>query len=500
MPNITNIPAPRVSLIDDRTGLMSREWYRFFLNLFTITGSGTTNISVTDLEVQLQQPDLSGAIAVAAQNTELAIPVVDVTGEVDALRSEVALAPVATRYDDAIRALQSTVETTPAPSQDSAIQSIQASLDATLSAPALGTMAAQNYDNLPYLGFNPAPTPAAPVGTPGVLYWNGGYTLNLGMTATVTQPIGEAQYFYIKASSSISIGQLVMFSGVVGASGLITGAPSTGVTDGQYLIGVAAENIALNGFGLVQKFGLVRGFDTSGTPYGEVWADGDILYYNPTTAGGLTKTIPNAPNVRATIAVVIHAGTGGSGSAFVRVSTGSELGITDSNVQWTSLTDQDLIQYDGTAGYWKNVTGKAPGFSAYPSASQTAANTTFVKLAFNTTEFNVNSNYDAATNYRFTPSVSGYYAVNLEVCLGGYSVASGGTFIAIYKNGSAFRYVDVKPNTTTSQTLSGSDLMYLNGTTDYIEAYLYQNSGASQTVAINTNQYNKFQAILVKHA
>ena len=37
--NITQIPAPRVELIDPRTGLMSREWFRFFNNLYTIVGA-----------------------------------------------------------------------------------------------------------------------------------------------------------------------------------------------------------------------------------------------------------------------------------------------------------------------------------------------------------------------------------------------------------------------------------------------------------------------------
>jgi hypothetical protein len=38
--NITQITAPRVDLIDSKTGLMSREWYRFFYNLYTVTGGG----------------------------------------------------------------------------------------------------------------------------------------------------------------------------------------------------------------------------------------------------------------------------------------------------------------------------------------------------------------------------------------------------------------------------------------------------------------------------
>jgi hypothetical protein len=63
-PNITNIPAPRVPLIDERTGLMSREWYRFFLNLFTLTGSGSDTTTLQD--VQLGPPGADEAAFQAA--------------------------------------------------------------------------------------------------------------------------------------------------------------------------------------------------------------------------------------------------------------------------------------------------------------------------------------------------------------------------------------------------------------------------------------------------
>ena len=45
MPNITKIPAPRVPLIDERTGLISREWFRFFNNIYTISGGATQGIA-----------------------------------------------------------------------------------------------------------------------------------------------------------------------------------------------------------------------------------------------------------------------------------------------------------------------------------------------------------------------------------------------------------------------------------------------------------------------
>lgn len=49
--NITNIPAPRVAFIDPRTGLMAREWYRFLVNIFMLTGGGQSDISISDLAV-----------------------------------------------------------------------------------------------------------------------------------------------------------------------------------------------------------------------------------------------------------------------------------------------------------------------------------------------------------------------------------------------------------------------------------------------------------------
>lgn len=284
--NPTALTPPRVDFIDPRTGAISREWYRFFLSLLTAT---QTNQQETELS-----PNVNSIAA-------------SIEDKFDVITEGLEIQPRAE----------------------------------------LGTLSALQQDDVPWLKFhnNPIPTP---VGI-GSVYWDGGTTLNLQMTNTVTQKIGEDQYFYIKASGAITKGQLVMFTGAVGASGVVTGAPSTGITDGQYLIGVAAENIALNGFGLVQDFGALRNVDTS------AYADGDILYYDPTVPGGLTNVQPTAPNVKATIAVVTKGGSAGGGSIFIRMSTGSVLGGTDSNVQFGTLADADMIQYNATAGYWENV-------------------------------------------------------------------------------------------------------------------------------------------------
>jgi len=80
-PNVilTNITPPRVPLTDSRTGLISREWYRFFFNLFQLTGSGSNYTSLTDLQVgpPVQEIDLTtvdpvpaGFAAYAAGSTQ----------------------------------------------------------------------------------------------------------------------------------------------------------------------------------------------------------------------------------------------------------------------------------------------------------------------------------------------------------------------------------------------------------------------------------------------
>lgn len=48
---LTNITPPRVPIIDERTGLISREWYRFFVNMFNLTGGGQNTTSLTDIQV-----------------------------------------------------------------------------------------------------------------------------------------------------------------------------------------------------------------------------------------------------------------------------------------------------------------------------------------------------------------------------------------------------------------------------------------------------------------
>lgn len=221
--------------------------------------------------------------------------------------------------------------------------------------PELGSLAPLEQDNVPWLTFNTAPSPV-PTAV-GSMYWDGGTTMNIQATTSVLMRIGESEYVYAKASSAITKGQLCYHTGAVGASGVITVAPTPlALADPNQIVGVAAETIALNGFGLIQVSGDLRGFNATGSSVGETWADGDPLYYNPAYVGSMTKTKPSAPSIKSYIGEVTNAGSGGSGSMHVRIVPGSVLGGTDSNVQFGTLNNGDLIQYDSTLQYWKNVT------------------------------------------------------------------------------------------------------------------------------------------------
>jgi hypothetical protein len=219
------------------------------------------------------------------------------------------------------------------------------------------TMSALTIDNSnPYIQFanGSAVTLAA-----GKMWYNGSTgSWNLGMGGgNITQQVGEELFIYGKASAAITDSplQIIRHTGTVGSSGVITFAPTVaGITDENAIIGVATENIALNGFGRVTSYGVIHGINTSGSAVGETWLDDDVIWYNPVT-GNPTKVKPVAPNIKVQIGLVISAGSGGSGSFQVLLQPGTSLGGTDSNVNITSATGGQLLSYDQTASYWKNI-------------------------------------------------------------------------------------------------------------------------------------------------
>lgn len=306
MLNITNIIPPRVPLVDPATGLISREWYRFFLNMFQLVSDGSNQTSIQDLMI--------GPPA----NYEIFYD------ELNKLRTE----------------LNSQI------------------------LPDLGTMAPQNAENvaitggvasLNYLdikttGFQPSVSYGV-----GRLWWNPTGTLNLGMgNGNITQQIGEELFIYGQAKEDIVPGQVITRSSGTaqdpsGEKCVRFEPAPIGTSDPSIILGISTEIIAKNSFGRITYFGVVHELGTAGL------GDGAPIWYDPTVLGGYTITKPSAPSLKYAVGNILKAAAAPNGSLLVQLVPSTVLGGTDANVQFSGIANGDLIQYYSSGSYWRNV-------------------------------------------------------------------------------------------------------------------------------------------------
>lgn len=150
-----------------------------------------------------------------------------------------------------------------------------------------------------------------------------------------------------------------------------------------------------------------------------------------------------------------------------------------------------------TAAVTLAALGNGPAFSAYPSANQNMTTGVWTKLQMNVEEFDTASCYDTS-NYRFTPQVAGYYQITGA---GNFSANSTNTrFLSVYKNGSSFKVLQaVVPNSINYMNVGGSCLVYLNGSTDYVELFAMQNSGGTLATSASSSEMY-FQGFLARAA
>jgi hypothetical protein len=146
--------------------------------------------------------------------------------------------------------------------------------------------------------------------------------------------------------------------------------------------------------------------------------------------------------------------------------------------------------------------GTGPAFSVYLSTNQTVTSGVFTKLQANTEEFDTASCYDNATNYRFTPNIAGYYQINGNVFLSASTALNSSAGCFIYKNGSRFKdgTLSVSANTGASLFSVVSALVYLNGSTDYVELYGIATGTGTLAFAANAPTVCYFQGFLARAA
>ena len=154
-------------------------------------------------------------------------------------------------------------------------------------------------------------------------------------------------------------------------------------------------------------------------------------------------------------------------------------------------TDRTISLPDATGTVM--VSGNMPAFSAYLGGAQTVSAGTFAKVQCNTEQFDTASCYDTST-YRFTPNVAGYYQVTCAAQEGAGASVTMQT--NIYKNGTGIKKTSYTgPIAYYACSMSG--LVYMNGTTDYLEFYCYSTGNAALN---NTSTSTYFEAALIRTA
>jgi hypothetical protein len=159
---------------------------------------------------------------------------------------------------------------------------------------------------------------------------------------------------------------------------------------------------------------------------------------------------------------------------------GAIAGLTAGGLPDASITQSELAA---------NIAGNGPAFSAYASGSQSFTTTT--KIVFDTEEFDTNNNFSSS---RFTPTVAGYYLISSTFSPNATNLRAN---ISIYKNGSEYKRSNDFATSGLLFAVGIVSLVYLNGSTDYVEIYGYTSSSATSYAG---SAYTWVNGFLVKAA
>lgn len=202
---------------------------------------------------------------------------------------------------------------------------------------------------------NPAIIPTAT----GSIFWDAGNkSPSIVLDADVSLQLGQENValVYNGTGSTITNGSVVAVAGAQGQRPSVVLADADSEALSAPTLGIATEDIANGAEGFVTTFGFVRGLNTAAFTAG-------LPIYLSQTAGQFTQTRPAAPAHTVILGWVIKVNAS-SGEVFVNINNGWELDELH-NVLITSPTGGQLLAYDQTNSYWKNINlGAGTGFAA----------------------------------------------------------------------------------------------------------------------------------------
>jgi len=147
-----------------------------------------------------------------------------------------------------------------------------------------------------------------------------------------------------------------------------------------------------------------------------------------------------------------------------------------------------------------SVAGNGPAFRAYLSNNQVINGSTYTKVLLNVEDFDTNNAFSTA-NSRFQPSVAGYYQISATAELG--SNADIGV-IGVFKNGTEVnRFAHLASNNSVNWatfTFTGSAVIYMNGSSDYLELYAFIRALSGTPTVIGGSIVTTMSGALVRAA
>lgn len=157
------------------------------------------------------------------------------------------------------------------------------------------------------------------------------------------------------------------------------------------------------------------------------------------------------------------------------------------------LPDATITQAELASG----VAGNGPAFMAIQTTDQNVTTVTYTKVTLGNELFDTNNNFSGGT---FTPTVAGYYQINGLVRGTTASNNMVNVLVAIYKNGALYSQSFTVTPATNGNFASISSLVYLNGTTDYVEMYGYLNGTSPFFDYISDGNCCQFSGFLARAA
>lgn len=151
--------------------------------------------------------------------------------------------------------------------------------------------------------------------------------------------------------------QVVRVSGAQGQRLAVEFAQANNDNNSADTLGIVIETIPTNQEGFILTVGQIEDINTTGSLQSETWADGDVLYLSPTTAGRITNIKPNGSTGHIVVVGYVEYAHAIHGKIYVKIMNGWELDeLHNVYINTGTLANNNVLVYESATSLWKNKT------------------------------------------------------------------------------------------------------------------------------------------------